>query len=146
PTHFCSIPFFPRNSIDCAIISIIDLLNSSFGFVNFFTTAIASPIVDHPPPPASTCRRISFILCAGPALGFTLPPPPSPAPCRSSFPYSFSLLVVSPGPDSALLGSFWIEQYRSEIRKLQESEAEIKALSVNYTALLKEKECLQTAN
>lgn len=33
-----------------------------------------------------------------------------------------------------------IERYRAEIKKLQESEAEIKALSVNYAALLKEKE------
>uniref|UniRef100_A0A5B7BAA0 Golgin candidate 4 n=1 Tax=Davidia involucrata TaxID=16924 RepID=A0A5B7BAA0_DAVIN len=33
-----------------------------------------------------------------------------------------------------------IEQYKSEIKRLQESEAEIKALSVNYAALLKEKE------
>ncbi|XP_023639487.1 golgin candidate 4 isoform X1 [Capsella rubella] len=33
-----------------------------------------------------------------------------------------------------------IERYKAEINKLQESEAEIKALSVNYAALLKEKE------
>ncbi|XP_057979892.1 golgin candidate 4 isoform X2 [Malania oleifera] len=33
-----------------------------------------------------------------------------------------------------------IEQYKAEIKKLQESEAEIKALSVNYAALLKDKE------
>ncbi|KAL2461517.1 Golgin candidate 4 [Abeliophyllum distichum] len=33
-----------------------------------------------------------------------------------------------------------IEKYKVEIKKLQESEAEIKALSVNYAALLKEKE------
>ncbi|EPS71067.1 hypothetical protein M569_03692, partial [Genlisea aurea] len=33
-----------------------------------------------------------------------------------------------------------IHQYKSEIKRLQESEAEIKALSVNYAALLKEKE------
>ncbi|GAB4844537.1 hypothetical protein Ancab_037917 [Ancistrocladus abbreviatus] len=33
-----------------------------------------------------------------------------------------------------------IEQYRAEIKKLRASEAEIKALSVNYAALLKEKE------
>ncbi|XVF80147.1 hypothetical protein PTKIN_Ptkin15bG0047200 [Pterospermum kingtungense] len=33
-----------------------------------------------------------------------------------------------------------IERYEAEIKKLQESEAEIKALSVNYAALLKEKE------
>ncbi|KAL8495090.1 hypothetical protein ACS0TY_019306 [Phlomoides rotata] len=33
-----------------------------------------------------------------------------------------------------------IEVYKTEIKRLQESEAEIKALSVNYAALLKEKE------
>lgn len=33
-----------------------------------------------------------------------------------------------------------IEKYKSEIKRLKESEAEIKALSVNYAALLKEKE------
>ncbi|XP_050237693.1 golgin candidate 4 [Mercurialis annua] len=32
------------------------------------------------------------------------------------------------------------EKYKAEIRRLQESESEIKALSVNYAALLKEKE------
>ncbi|XP_058754327.1 golgin candidate 3-like [Vicia villosa] len=33
-----------------------------------------------------------------------------------------------------------IEQYKAEIKRLQSSEAEIKALSVNYAALLKDKE------
>ncbi|XP_028109411.1 golgin candidate 4-like isoform X3 [Camellia sinensis] len=33
-----------------------------------------------------------------------------------------------------------IEQYKAQIKRLQESEAEIKVLSVNYAALLKEKE------
>lgn len=33
-----------------------------------------------------------------------------------------------------------IEQYKADIKRLQESEAEIKALSINYAALLKEKE------
>ncbi|KAJ4728197.1 golgin candidate 4-like [Melia azedarach] len=33
-----------------------------------------------------------------------------------------------------------IERYKAEIKRLQESEAEIKALSVNYASLLKEKE------
>ncbi|PON56774.1 Golgin candidate [Trema orientale] len=33
-----------------------------------------------------------------------------------------------------------IDQYKAEIKRLQESEAEIKALSINYAALLKEKE------
>lgn len=36
-----------------------------------------------------------------------------------------------------------IDRYKAEIKKLQESEAEIKALSVNYAALLKEKEVFQ---
>ncbi|KAK1376755.1 hypothetical protein POM88_032948 [Heracleum sosnowskyi] len=35
---------------------------------------------------------------------------------------------------------FCIDQYRAQIKKLQDSEAEIKAVSVNYAALLKEKE------
>ncbi|KAA8520693.1 hypothetical protein F0562_015035 [Nyssa sinensis] len=42
------------------------------------------------------------------------------------------------GFDSAYTSE--IEQYKAEIKRLQESEAEIKALSVNYAALLKEKE------
>lgn len=33
-----------------------------------------------------------------------------------------------------------MEQYKAEIKRLQASEAEIKALSVNYAALLKDKE------
>lgn len=33
-----------------------------------------------------------------------------------------------------------VEQYKAEIKRLQESEAQIKALSVNYAALLKERE------
>lgn len=36
-----------------------------------------------------------------------------------------------------------IEQYKEEIKRLQESESEIKALSVNYAALLKEKEVIR---
>ncbi|GAB2245073.1 hypothetical protein Droror1_Dr00000566 [Drosera rotundifolia] len=35
-----------------------------------------------------------------------------------------------------------VEQYKTEIRRLKDSEAEIKALSINYAALLKEKEDL----
>ncbi|GLT60638.1 hypothetical protein SLA2020_333960 [Shorea laevis] len=51
---------------------------------------------------------------------------------------------VSPSPlangiDSAFDSE--IQRYKSDIKRLQESEAEIKALSVNYAALLKEKEC-----
>ncbi|KAK7349473.1 hypothetical protein VNO77_06865 [Canavalia gladiata] len=42
------------------------------------------------------------------------------------------------GIDHASLSE--IEQYKAEIKKLQASEAEIKALSINYAAILKEKE------
>ncbi|OMP06255.1 putative Structural maintenance of chromosome 1 protein [Corchorus capsularis] len=49
-----------------------------------------------------------------------------------------SLSPVANGIDSPYNSE--IERYRAEIKKLQESEAEIKALSVNYAALLKEKE------
>ncbi|CAN1309087.1 Golgin candidate 4 [Linum perenne] len=45
---------------------------------------------------------------------------------------------IANGVDSPCLSE--IDQYESEIRRLRESEAEIKALSVNYAALLKEKE------
>ncbi|CAH9096701.1 unnamed protein product [Cuscuta europaea] len=45
---------------------------------------------------------------------------------------------VANGLDSAYKTE--IEKYKAEIRRLKESEAEIKALSVNYAALLKEKE------
>ncbi|PKI46342.1 golgin candidate 4 [Punica granatum] len=51
---------------------------------------------------------------------------------------SFSPSPMSNGIDSAY--GLEIEQCKAEIRRLQESEAEIKALSVNYAALLKEKE------
>lgn len=44
----------------------------------------------------------------------------------------------SNGIDSAYNSE--IEQYKVEIKRLQESEAEIKALSINYAALLKDKE------
>ncbi|XP_058737420.1 golgin candidate 3-like isoform X2 [Vicia villosa] len=48
----------------------------------------------------------------------------------------------SPAPNGNTDDSYGseIEQYRAEITRLQASEAEIKALSVNYAALLKEKE------
>ncbi|CAK8542463.1 unnamed protein product [Lathyrus sativus] len=48
----------------------------------------------------------------------------------------------SPAPNGNTDNSYGseIEQYRAEIKRLQASEAEIKALSVNYAALLKEKE------
>ncbi|KAG6748163.1 hypothetical protein POTOM_048064 [Populus tomentosa] len=48
---------------------------------------------------------------------------PSPIANGNDFPYNFE-----------------IEQYKAQIKRLQESEAEIKALSVNYAAILKEKE------
>ncbi|GKB21247.1 hypothetical protein Tco_0855170, partial [Tanacetum coccineum] len=44
--------------------------------------------------------------------------------------------VVANGFDS----NSQIEQYKAEIKRLQESESQIKALSVNYAALLKERE------
>ncbi|WOG90516.1 hypothetical protein DCAR_0209760 [Daucus carota subsp. sativus] len=52
--------------------------------------------------------------------------------------FSYTNSPLSNGFDSAHNSE--IEQYRAQIRKLQDSEAEIKALSVNYAALLKEKE------
>ncbi|XP_062155719.1 golgin candidate 3 isoform X2 [Alnus glutinosa] len=61
---------------------------------------------------------------------------------RNSHSFAHSKSVSRPpvpnGIDSAY--NFEIERYKAEIKKLQESEAEIKALSVNYAALLKEKE------
>ncbi|KAJ8748973.1 hypothetical protein K2173_013412 [Erythroxylum novogranatense] len=45
---------------------------------------------------------------------------------------------VTDGIDSSYNSE--IDHYKTEIRRLQESEAEIKALAVNYSALLKEKE------
>ncbi|KAF5464372.1 hypothetical protein F2P56_014451 [Juglans regia] len=61
---------------------------------------------------------------------------------RSSHSFAHSNSVsrspVANGIDSP--SNFEIERYKSEIKRLQESEAEIKALSVNYAALLKEKE------
>lgn len=53
------------------------------------------------------------------------------SPLRSSTP-------TSNGIDSRFKQE--IEQYKAEVQRLQASEAEIKALSVNYVALLKEKE------
>ncbi|XVF33245.1 hypothetical protein REPUB_Repub17cG0152300 [Reevesia pubescens] len=53
-----------------------------------------------------------------------------------SKPVSFS--PIANGIDSPFNSE--IDRYRAEIKKLQESEGEIKALSVNYAALLKEKE------
>ncbi|GMI69599.1 golgin candidate 4 [Hibiscus trionum] len=49
-----------------------------------------------------------------------------------------SLSPIANGTDSPINSE--IERYRAEIKKLQESESEIKALSFNYAALLKEKE------
>ncbi|KAE9460137.1 hypothetical protein C3L33_07916, partial [Rhododendron williamsianum] len=59
---------------------------------------------------------------------------------------SHSFAHSSPASHSPLANGFGspynseIEQYKEEIKRLQESESEIKALSVNYAALLKEKE------
>ncbi|XP_052193410.1 golgin candidate 4 [Diospyros lotus] len=73
------------------------------------------------------------------------------SPARESPPFSdrrfaHTLAHSSPASRSPRANGFdspydsEIEQYRSEIKRLQESEAEIKAISVNYAALLKEKE------
>lgn len=51
---------------------------------------------------------------------------------------SVSPSPIANGNDSPY--NFEIEQYKAQIKRLQESEAEIKALSVNYAAILKEKE------
>nr|GMD29895.1 golgin candidate 4 isoform X1 [Ipomoea batatas] len=47
---------------------------------------------------------------------------------------------------AALYSVVHIEKYKAEINRLKESEAEIKALSVNYAALLKEKEVIINLN
>ncbi|KAK4270883.1 hypothetical protein QN277_019649 [Acacia crassicarpa] len=49
---------------------------------------------------------------------------------------------LSNGMDDPAAFSSEIEQYKSEIKRLQASEAEIKAMSVNYASLLKEQEDL----
>ncbi|KAK8509654.1 hypothetical protein V6N13_093511 [Hibiscus sabdariffa] len=51
---------------------------------------------------------------------------------------STSLSAIANGTDSPINSE--IERYRAEIKKLQESESQVKALSFNYAALLKEKE------
>ncbi|KAJ6972423.1 golgin candidate 4-like isoform X1 [Populus alba x Populus x berolinensis] len=51
---------------------------------------------------------------------------------------SVSPSPIANGNDSPY--TFEIEQYKAQIKRLQESEAEIKALSLNYAAILKEKE------
>ncbi|CAM8997760.1 unnamed protein product [Rhodiola kirilowii] len=68
--------------------------------------------------------------------------PPSVSSRRSSrrFSYSNSSFHSPVANGIASPHSPEVEQYKTEIKKLQESEAEIKALSVNYAALLKEKE------
>lgn len=61
---------------------------------------------------------------------------------RNSHGFAHSMAVsrspLANGIDSA--NNPEIEQYKAEVKRLQESEAEIKALSINYAALLKEKE------
>uniref|UniRef100_A0A7N0T2A2 Golgin candidate 4 n=1 Tax=Kalanchoe fedtschenkoi TaxID=63787 RepID=A0A7N0T2A2_KALFE len=54
------------------------------------------------------------------------------------FSYSNSTLL-SPLPNG-ISTSPEVEQYKAKIKKLQDSESEMKALSINYAALLKEKE------
>ncbi|XP_071691103.1 golgin candidate 4-like [Rutidosis leptorrhynchoides] len=49
-----------------------------------------------------------------------------------------SVSSIANGIDSTSTSE--IEQYKAEIKRLQESEAQIKSLSVNYAALLKERE------
>ncbi|KAI4328852.1 hypothetical protein L6164_021175 [Bauhinia variegata] len=51
---------------------------------------------------------------------------------------SVSSALVTNGIDPTYTSE--IEQYKAEIKRLQASEAEVKALSVNYAALLKETE------
>ncbi|KAJ0483923.1 hypothetical protein HanIR_Chr13g0670061 [Helianthus annuus] len=58
---------------------------------------------------------------------------------RFSLNHRPSASPVANGLDSTYSSSE-IEQYKAEIKRLQESEAQIKALSVNYAALLKERE------
>ncbi|EFH58311.1 hypothetical protein ARALYDRAFT_483764 [Arabidopsis lyrata subsp. lyrata] len=57
---------------------------------------------------------------------------------RNSNGFRYSRSPMANGVESPV--NHEIERYKAEINKLQESEAEIKALSVNYAALLKEKE------
>lgn len=57
---------------------------------------------------------------------------------RFSLNHGRSVSPVANGLDST--SSSEIEQYKAEIKRLQESEAQIKALSINYAALLKERE------
>ncbi|CAN8286149.1 unnamed protein product [Cochlearia groenlandica] len=57
---------------------------------------------------------------------------------RNSNGYRYSRSPMVNGVESPV--NHEIERYKAEINKLQESESEIKALSVNYAALLKEKE------
>lgn len=54
-----------------------------------------------------------------------------------SYSASWFCTIVCPNIHPLL---YQIELYKTKIKKLQESESEIKALSVNYAALLKEKE------
>ncbi|KAF2608174.1 hypothetical protein F2Q68_00045198 [Brassica cretica] len=52
---------------------------------------------------------------------------------RSASRYQISNGIESPAHHE-------IERYKAEIKKLQESESDIKALSVNYAALVRDKE------
>ncbi|KAK1418666.1 hypothetical protein QVD17_27811 [Tagetes erecta] len=57
---------------------------------------------------------------------------------RFSLNHARSVSPVANGFDSTSFSE--IEKYKAEIKRLQESEAQIKALSINYAALLKERE------
>ncbi|QCE12384.1 golgin candidate 3-like isoform X2 [Vigna unguiculata] len=62
---------------------------------------------------------------------------------RNSHTFAHSNSLPSSPPSNGMSGHPYaseIEQYKAEIKRLQASEAEIKALSVNYAAILKEKE------
>ncbi|KAI3493451.1 hypothetical protein L1887_41841 [Cichorium endivia] len=57
---------------------------------------------------------------------------------RNSLNHGRGVRPIANGLDST--SNSEIEQYKAEIKRLQDSEAQIKALSVNYAALLKERE------
>ncbi|KAK4787372.1 hypothetical protein SAY86_011205 [Trapa natans] len=61
---------------------------------------------------------------------------------RNSHSFAHSKSLSDPPMPSGVHSAYGleIEQYKAEIQRLRESEAEIKALSINYAALLKEKE------
>ncbi|KAJ3709364.1 hypothetical protein LUZ61_013069 [Rhynchospora tenuis] len=81
-----------------------------------------------PPPPSHGRRRRSSLRTSTP------PPPPSSLDLGSPSPLpNGSSSYSSPSSDE-------IARYKADIQKLQASEAQIKALSFNYAAMLKDKE------